>query len=487
VNLKGLLVLVSTISVVLFFSCTKINEATELGGDLIPAVDNVNTFDTTIDISGAYFPFDDSSKHLITENMALGKTNDPVFGSTTADIYFNLSSTLYGTYPYITAFPSHPDSLQIDSVVLSLSYSGSYGDTTVGTQLGVQVVEIEKNNGFNDTTLYRFDSPGFTTTGPVLGSKTFGFRGFKDTTYLEQKKGVITKAVNVLRIPLNKSLGQRLAAYDTTSSANGGYKNDTTFRKLFRGLAVKTTTASGNGALAYVNLSDVANSRLFVYFRVKKNGVADTLSATYTHATYSQANSIKRIAGGDYLANFSQRSSQKLFVQSSPMGSYVGMAVPELAAFPNKVIHRAELIAYKVTSNSVSDNFFAGPERLLLDHKGQNNSKDSAYLFENDLQPGLDGSLNFALFGGTLRSDNSYHFNITRYIQGIVTRKDRNDSLRLYAPFRSNLFAKNLGANGQSISIQNLTNIASGRVVLANGNFPDPSKRLRMRIIYSNL
>ncbi|HVF80848.1 MAG TPA: hypothetical protein VM884_02900, partial [Flavisolibacter sp.] len=145
------------------------------------------------------------------------------------------------------------------------------------------------------------------------------------------------------------------------------------------------------------------------------------------------------------------------------------------------------LIAYKVTSNSVSDNFFAGPERLLLDHKGQSNSKDSAYLFENDLQPGLDGSLNFALFGGTLRSDNSYHFNITRYIQGIVTRKDRNDSLRLYAPFRSNLFAKNLGANGQSISIQNLTNIASGRVVLANGNFPDPSKRLRMRIIYSNL
>lgn len=34
----------------MFFSCTKINEATELGDDLIPAVDNVNTFDTTLTV-----------------------------------------------------------------------------------------------------------------------------------------------------------------------------------------------------------------------------------------------------------------------------------------------------------------------------------------------------------------------------------------------------------------------------------------------------
>ena len=475
-NLKGLLALFSSL-LVLFFSCTKINEATELGGDLIPTVDNVNTFDTTIDITAAYFPYDDSSKHLINENMALGRLNDPVFGTTTADMYFNLSSTVYGSYP----FGARPDSVKaIDSVVLTLGFKAAYGDT-MSSQLSVEVSEIATQTGFSDTMAYRYDHAGFNTTGPVLGSKTFGFRSFKDTAYVN-RKGDSTKSVNVLRIRLNNSIAEKLKGFDTA-----GYKNDSLFRTLFRGLAVKTiSTTGGQGAFAYFNLTDFTNSRLIVYYKVgRATGIDSGASISFIHNSYSQANSIRRTAGGDYLANLNQSSSQKLYIQSSPTGSYIGMAIPQLSSFPNKVIHRAELIAYKMPS--VSDNLFAVPGRLLLDHKGTNNSKDSAYLFENDLQPGFDGSLNFAVFGGNLRSDESYRFNITRYVQGIITRKERNDSLRLYAPFRSNLFARNLGVNGQSISIPNLTNNGSGRVVVANGNFPDPSKRLRLRIIYSNL
>jgi len=478
VTLKGFSFLISTISLTLFFSCTKINEATELGGDLIPAVDNVNTFDTTIDITAAYFPFDDSSKQLITERMALGRINDPVFGTTTADMYFNLSSAVYGTYP----FGARPDSIKaIDSVVLSLGYAASYGDTA-NSQISVQVSEIAAQNTFVDTMLYRFDHPGFTTTGAMLGSKTFSFKDFRDTVYVN-RKGDTTRPTNVLRVRLNNSIADKLKSFDTTSGVNGGYKNDSLFRTLFRGFAVKAVATTGQGALAYFNLNDFTNSRLIIYYKVgRTSGVDSGASVSFVHSSYSQANSIKRTAGGEYLASLNQSSAQKLFIQSSPTGSYVGMTIPALSTFPNRVIHRAELIAYKVPS--LSENLFAVPERLLLDHKGPGNSKDSAYMFENDLQAGFDGSLNFTSFGGTLRSDNSYRFNITRYIQGIVTKKDRNDSLRLYAPLRSNLFAKNLG---QTISIPNLTNIASGRVVLANGNFPDASKRLRLRIIYSNL
>ncbi|HET6993548.1 MAG TPA: hypothetical protein VFI06_01140, partial [Chitinophagaceae bacterium] len=35
---------------ILFTSCKKINEATELGADLIPPIDNVTTFDTSITV-----------------------------------------------------------------------------------------------------------------------------------------------------------------------------------------------------------------------------------------------------------------------------------------------------------------------------------------------------------------------------------------------------------------------------------------------------
>lgn len=464
-----------TLGFVLFlYSCTKLNEPTELGDELLPVVDNINTFDTTLELQASYYSFNDSSRHLINENMALGKLNDPVFGSTTADMYFNLSSTVYNASP----FYNKDSVLGIDSVFLTLVYAGSYGDTALGSsRVSVEVSEIMKDNssnGFNDTTLYRYDNPGF-TTGSTLGTTSFTPSQFDDTITIIQKRDT-TKLLNVLRIKLANSLGQRLSQFDTTG--NGGYKSDSLFRTLFRGLALKTTDVSGQGVLSYFNLSNTT-SALTVYYRYTKDGVKDTASAVFKHLTYSQANSIRRTEGGEYLANLSKPTPQQLYIQSAPLGSYASIFIPGLSNFPNKVIHRAELIAYKVPS--ASDNIFTVPGRLLLDHKG---TTDTAFLFSDDIQIDASGSLNLTAFGGSLRSDNSYRFNLTRYVQGLVTRKDRNDTLRLYAPLRSTLFAKNLP---QYVSVSNLSNIASGRVVLAGTNYPNPERRLRMRIIYSNL
>lgn len=177
-SFKGLFGLFSVLVTLLFLSCTKLNESTDLGDDLIPAVDNVNTFDTTLYVDAAYFPFNDSVRHILGENMALGRLNDPVFGGTNADMYFNLSSTVYNSNPFI-----NDDSANffIDSVVLSLAYQFGYGDTTNVSQLSVQVSEIASGNGFVDTSLYRYDNPGFTTTGAPLGSRTFSVRDLKDS------------------------------------------------------------------------------------------------------------------------------------------------------------------------------------------------------------------------------------------------------------------------------------------------------------------
>ncbi|RYG24397.1 MAG: DUF4270 family protein, partial [Chitinophagaceae bacterium] len=335
--------------------------------------------------------------------------------------------------------------LGIDSVFLTLVYAGSYGDTASGSsRVNVEVSEILKDNGFNDDSLYRFDHPGF-TTGPALGTASFTPSQFKDTITLIQKKDT-TKLVNVLRIKLANSLGQRLSQFDTTG--NGGYKSDSLFRTMFRGLALKTTDVSGQGLLSYFSANNT-NSALTVYYRFSKDGVKDTASAVFKHLDYSQANSIRRTESGEYTANLSKPNPQQLYIQSSPLGSYASISIPGLSAFPNKIIHRAELIAYKVPS--ASDNIFTVPGRLLLDHKG---TTDTAFLFHDDIQIDASGSLNLSQFGGSLRSDNSYRFNLTRYVQGLVTRKERNDTMRLYAPLRSTLFAKNLG---QYVSVTNLS------------------------------
>jgi hypothetical protein len=460
--------------VVFLFSCSKVNEPTELGDELIPAVDNVNTFDTTLtELQVSYHPFNDSVKNLIADNVALGKINDPVFGTTTADMYFNLSSRVYGNSPFV-----HPDSVQgIDSVVLQLAYTGAaYGDTSAASELNVQVSAINNDDGFEDTVLYRYDNPGF-TTGPVLGSRSFSVRDLKDSTPILRKDTF--KVTNVVRIRLDNSLGQLLRNFDTT--ATGGYRNDSVFRERFRGLAVKTNMVSGTGVLAYFSLIS-ANTSLIVYYKRKTSN--ELASAEFIHATYSQANSIRRTSNGEYLAGMNTTNPANLYVQSSPQGSYVRIFIPGLSSFPNKIIHRAELVAYKQTS--AMDNIFTPPARLLLDRKGSSPA-DTAYLFENDVQLGLDGSVNLGAFGGNLRSDNSYRFNITRYVQGLVTRRERNDTLRLYAPLRTDLLVKNVGAAGQYVRVNVLPNIAAGRVVLAGVSHPNPNMHLRLRIVYSNL
>jgi hypothetical protein len=469
----------------LFSSCKKINEATDLGGDLIPAVDNINTFEANLETKSNNAPFNDTSELGFSDQAALGSLNDPEFGTTKAEIYFNLSASSYGTYPFATSSPTNPDSLQIDSVVLSLAYTGAYGDTN--SQHKVHVFEIDQNAGFVDTSLYQFSHPDFATTGSELGSKTYTINTLNDS-FAVGFKADTPKIANVLRIPLNKSLGSRFATYNTSTAADGGFGSDSIFKSLFRGLALKVDNLGGNGGLSYFNLTDTS-TKLTVFFRSRKStGLWDTARFDFRHATNGQANIIRRSPSGTYNTYLTNGPSpdDKIYLQSSPGGSYASIYIPGLDTFGNKVIHRAELIVTKIPSAiPVSDLTFTPPTRLMLDRI--NKTRDTAFILQNDLTPGLDGSISFSVFGGTLRVDNTYRINITRHVQGIITRHEPNDTLRLYAPLRTTVWASNLAPSQNPIAIPVLNRIADGRAVFAGGSYPDPNVRLRLRIIYSNL
>jgi hypothetical protein len=269
---------------------------------------------------------------------------------------------------------------------------------------------------------------------------------------------------------LDNSLGIRLSQYDTTNA----YKNDSLFRLLFAGLAVKSDPV-GN-ALSYYDLSD-ANTKLTVYFRY---GTKDTSSFDFYHVFNGQTNYINRQTGGNYLTYLNNGGGDKIYLQSSP-GSYVSIKIPQLDTFSNKVIHRAEIVATKIPS--ASDDIFTVPSQLMLD-KTNSGTPDTSFILENDLVTDITGTVGFSSFGGRLLSDNTFRFNITRYVQSIVTKHEPNDTLRIYAPLRTNVFNSNYRAY---LSVAVLDAIARGRVVLAGGNYPDPAMRLKLRIIYSNL
>jgi Domain of unknown function (DUF4270) len=476
-GLAGILFLIS--------SCKKTNEATDLGGDLIPPVDNVNTFETSFAVESDNLLFSDTTKILSNDLVAIGHvSNDPEFGQTHADAYFSVSpSAEEGKYPF-----NDRDSLEIDSVVLSLRYTGSFGDTNA--MQTVRVFEIAQNSGFVDSVIYKYnDANDFSTTGAELGYKTFALSSLNDSLTVINGETDTAKVGNVLRIRLNTELGRRFSNYDTAYGPNGGFNKDSIFNTLFRGLAIKAD-ASGNG-LGYFDLFDKTNTKLSVYFRTTINGVKDTSTADFVHFTRAisanvshpggVANTVKRTPAGGWATylNNGQSLDDKIYLQSAP-GSYGSLRIPGLDTFSNNVIHIAELIIYRVPS--ASEDIFTPPSQLMLDRI--NSAKDSVFNLENDLQITQGASVPFTLFGGQLKSDNTFRFNISRYVQGVVTKKEPNNILRLYAPLTASVYAKNLN---QIITLQVLDRIADGRVVLAGGNYGDPAMRMRVRIIYSKI
>ena len=130
--------------VVSFFSfCTKI-KTTDIGADLIPEIDNINTFDTSFEVVANNSISPDSLLPRLSRDQLgdvgqfmLGYiSRNPQFGTTKASIFLELKPT---GYPY--KFENVPDSLYLDSVVLCLKYKFSFGDTNAMQSVSVHKID----------------------------------------------------------------------------------------------------------------------------------------------------------------------------------------------------------------------------------------------------------------------------------------------------------------------------------------------------------
>ena len=464
--------------VLLQFSCAKI-DTTVLGSDLIPVVDNVNTFDTTLDVitDNDYMP--DTSSITYDEDNALGVINDPSFGNTRADIYAEIISPSYGlTHPF-----SGKDSVKtIDSVIMTLSYRAVYGDSMM--PLNVTVSEIDPAASFKDSLSgYRINSPDFPVSGPQLANTNIDITRLNDST-LVQFPGDTVKLVNVLRLRLDNSIGFRLASFDTVSGAP--YSNDSTFKTKFKGFAIKAG-ATGQ-ALLYLNLLD-AGSNLTVYYHGPKAGKADsTLRTIFKFAPYMHANLVKRSPSVAYAANMGNATinDANVYIQSAP-GSYASIKIPGLTKnFGNRVIHRAELIVERDQTVTAQNETLLPPPLLFLDAVDTANNLRAITIPNYDFRS-ENNTYNFLEFGGLLRPDDTYRFTLTRYVQGIVTRGENVYTLRLHAPYFITPYYKDPTYGYIKYPISVSSKIAYGRVAVKGGAYPDNKKKMRLRIIYSKI
>lgn len=464
----------------IFFSllswhCTKI-DTTNLGSGLIPAVDNVNTFDTIISVVANNIdslPFGKGCAIIYpTDDHALGYiSNDPYFGTTKATIYTELKPA---TFPF--AFAATPTERTLDSIVLVLSYTKVYGDTA--KQQKVEVYEIA--NGFNP------DSSSCSTypvVAGILGSVTYTPQRLSDSV-----KAFRDTSNNQLRIKLNNTFGQSLLARDTI-------KSDSAFKDYFKGFAIVPDN-SGN-ALTYYSVAN-PKTKLAVYYKYKRANLADTAVVTNfnLYPGDHSANNIVRNRSGAEINNFSNANSNPagdnfVYIQTSP-GSFAELSIPVLSGLTNRIVHRAELILEQAFSTSTLDNFLTPPAFLFLDLK--DSAKGAYHPLPCDFST-IQGQPDITTYGGfkTIAKDPlgniiaRYSFNISRYIQKVITNRRTNSTLRLRAPEYVTTVAGYVDVCNLPIPplLFPLNNVAFGRVKLVGGS--NAINRIRLRIVYSRL
>lgn len=472
-------------------SCTRIT-TTEIGAGLIPVVDGVNTFDTIMELETDTFNETDTTRVYNADNMAIGAiTNDPLFGTTSAELNFELTPP---TFPY--AFPGTKDSLVVDSAVLILSYRGFYGDSSKPLQVSVQ--EISPSTPLNPFVSYPVNFPSvypINTIGPLANTTSVDIRTLADSVINR-----FEMSRNQIRIPLRMDVARRfIKDYDSSNA----YRNDSTFKSFFKGFSLKVLSASPANALLYVNLLDT-NTKLAFYFNTSSTGatVRDTAVRyfRFNSAFGGFANYITRNTAGAQISNHITTTSKPdslVFIQSFP-GTFVRIRIPNLQNLSNRIIHRAELTAEQVPDDNnllTLDRFFQAPRLLLL--SAYDSVRKHKRNIPNDYLVGNQGP-NTVDFGGfrifkTINGYDrvaAYNFVISRYIQGIVTRRDTSFTLRLSAPSNDSLnftppYPNNTVSQMYYLNAGVGNEVANGRVRLGGGKHS--RFRMRLRLVYSRL
>ena len=309
--------------------------------------------------------FVDSVKSDEPLNLVLGEINDPVFntnkGSFFTQILLNENNIELGENP------------QVDSVILSFTYSGYYGD--LDDFQSMEIFELQ-DELFFDSIYY---SNSFLPTASGLD--------FFESFSLSNDSTNPT-----LRIRLTDDFGQQIISLGESS-----LQNNENFLQEFKGLSI---SASALNTILYLNPSG-SSSFLKIYYHNNNSG-QDTLSIDFG-------------LGGDAarLNLFNEKSDENLLSDS------LNLYVQSMAGYKskisilnkdslrsmlaNKAINKA-LIRFDVEPGS--QDLYSAHDKLFLVRLDQ----DGNQLFLKDFI-----SEGEAHFGGFL-NENFYEFNISRFL-----------------------------------------------------------------------
>jgi hypothetical protein len=362
-------------------SCTDPNT---IGLEIQPTSDNIIISNANFEGISSATESEDSLRTDEALNLILGGIDDSQFGLNNAGFYTQIllteNNTDLGTNPIV------------DSVVMSYTYSGYYGDLENFTSLDVLILQedIYKDSVYYSNS-YQIPLPG-------------------GMSYVESfSVSEVGSESPSLTIRLSDSFGQEILDLQ-----NEGLKDNETFLENFKGISV---IASAQNTMLYLNPTG-SNSFLKIYYHNDESGT-DTLSLDF-----SLGGDAARINlfNNKPLLNLPEFSG-KLYIQS--MAGYKAKILVNntdsiKAILEGKSINKVTM-SFDVPEDSQND--YAAHEKLFLVRV--NNEGNNIFLTDYT----IEGETHF---GGRLE-DNKYEFNITRYFYQLLNNDAYTNDLYLLA------------------------------------------------------
>jgi len=361
-------------------SCTDPNT---IGLEVQPTSDNITISDTSsFNWQNTQTESEDSLRTDEALNLILGEIDDSQFGLNKGSFYTQIllteNNTDLGNNPIL------------DSVVMSYTYSGYYGDLENFTSLDVLILQEDI---YKDSVYY---STSYAMPVPAGMSYVESFSVSEDASESPS-----------LTIRLSNNFGQEILDLQ-----NEGLKDNETFLENFKGISV---IANAQNTMLYLNPTG-SNSFLKIYYHNDESG-SDTLSLDFE-------------LGGDAarinlfnpkpLSNLNQEED-RVYIQSMA-GYKAKIAINNTdsikAMLEGKAMNKVTM-SFDVEPTSQSE--YASHDKLFLVRVNEegNNVFLADYTEEGETH-----------FGGRLDND-KYEFNITRYFYQLLNNDAYTNDLYL--------------------------------------------------------
>lgn len=394
-------ILVSLLLLIGFASCKK--QPQQIGESLQPNSSNIQVaFSGNQDIVAEVQRIDSISTKSASLSL-VGDLNDPHFGNSNISFYTQIGLTSNSL--------QWEDGATTDSIVMQVLYSGYYGDTL--TPLTLKIHEVTQDMA-GDSAIY-YSNTSY-EVGEEWANYTFTPRP-KTKTFIN---GADTIGYNILQIPVNVALGDKLMQSD--------FASNTDFMNYFKGLRFSCEPAAGTGSICYFNLLNTKS-----YLRIYYHNDYDTTFCDFNISDkYIRFNHFDH----DYSAAqapiiFNDTATEYLYAQSTA-GVRTRLVFPNLAQWAkelntNVLVNEAKLIltgANDMINGVVNDTaIFKQPAQLVVVKANE----DGSYGILPDQLVGTN------YFGGYYDSKtDQVWFRISEYVQDLILAGPDAENYGLY-------------------------------------------------------